>query len=197
MACTALSRAFFVEIGDADEAAANTRERTQALKMRTSAPRRVPFVRFTHTYHPRLNVTALVDFDNDCVGTSLACARALGDRLWGVRLDTAETLVDRSLWAVMGGFPPTGVAPELVRRVRRALDAEGFQRVRIVVSGGFTAERIAAFEAACVPADAYGVGSSLLQGVADFTADIVRVEGEPCAKVGRVYRPDARLEIVE
>jgi nicotinate phosphoribosyltransferase len=121
----------------------------------------------------------------------------LGDRLWGVRLDTSETLVDRSLWAAMGGFRPTGVAPELVRRVRQALDAEGFQRVRIVVSGGFTAERIAAFEAAGVPADAYGVGSSLLQGVADFTADIVRVEGEPCAKVGREYRPDARLDIVE
>jgi nicotinate phosphoribosyltransferase len=153
--------------------------------------------RFADTYHPRLNVTALVDFDNDCVGTSLACARALGDRLWGVRLDTSETLVDRSLWDVMGGFRPTGVAPELVRRVRQALDAEGFQRVRIVVSGGFTAERIAAFEAARVPADAYGVGSSLLQGVADFTADIVRVEGEPCAKVGRAYRPGARLEIVE
>jgi len=153
--------------------------------------------RFADTYHPRLNVTALVDFDNDCVGTSLACARALGDRLWGVRLDTSETLVDRSLWAGMGGFRPTGVAPELVRAVRRALDGEGFRRVRIVVSGGFTAARIAAFEAAGVPADAYGVGSSLLRGVADFTADVVLLEGAPCAKVGRVYRPNPRLELVE
>jgi len=153
--------------------------------------------RFADAYYPALNVTALVDFDNDCVGTSLACARALGDRLWGVRLDTSETLVDRSLWPTMGGFRPTGVAPELVRAVRRALDAESFQRVRIVVSGGFTAARIAAFEAAGVPADAYGVGSSLLRGVADFTADVVRVEGAPCAKVGRVYRPDPRLELVE
>jgi len=48
-----------------------------------------------------------------------------------------------------------------------------------------------------VPADAYGVGSSLLRGVTDFTADVVRLEGAPCAKVGRVYRPNPRLELVE
>src|SRR5260370_27753027 len=39
----------------------------------------------------------LVDFDNDCVGTSLAVAHALGDRLWGVRIHTSETLVGQSL----------------------------------------------------------------------------------------------------
>ena len=153
--------------------------------------------RFADTYYPELNVTALVDFDNDCIGTSLACARALGARLWGVRLDTSEELVDRSLWPTMGTLRPTGVAPELVREVRRALDAEDFGRVRIVVSGGFTAARIAAFEAAGVPADAYGVGSSLLRGVADFTADVVLLNGVACAKVGRSYRPNSRLEPVE
>ena len=152
---------------------------------------------FADVFHPDINVTALVDFDNDCVATSLAVARELGDRLWGVRLDTAETLVDRSLWPLMGQFRPNGVAPELVREVRRALDAEGFERVRIVVSGGFNPERIAAFEEAGVPADAYGVGSSLLRGIADFTADVVLVEGRPCAKVGRSYRPNPRLERVE
>ena len=152
---------------------------------------------FADVFHPDINVTALVDFDNDCVATSLAVARELGDRLWGVRLDTAETLVDRSLWPLMGQFRPNGVAPELVREVRRALDAEGFESVRIVVSGGFNPERIAAFEEAGVPADAYGVGSSLLRGIADFTADVVLLEGRPCAKVGRSYRPNPRLERVE
>ncbi len=152
---------------------------------------------FADVYYPEINVTALVDFDNDCASTSLAVARVLGERLWGVRLDTAETLVDRSLWHKMGQFRPNGVAPELVWEVRRALDAEGFQRVQIVVSGGFNPERIAAFEAAGVPADAYGVGSSLLRGTADFTADVVLLNGEPCAKVGRTYRPNPRLELVE
>ena len=151
---------------------------------------------FADLYHPEINVTALVDWDNDCVATSLACARALGKRLWGVRLDTSETMVDRSLWDDMGVFRPNGVAPELVHAVRRALDDEGFQSVHIVVSGGFDAERIRRFEAAGVPADAYGVGSSLLRGNTDFTADVVLLEGEPCAKVGRRHRPNPRLERV-
>jgi nicotinate phosphoribosyltransferase len=152
--------------------------------------------RFADVHYPRVDVVALVDFDNDSVGTSLACARALGERLWGVRLDTSETMVDRSLWHTMGGFRPVGVAPELVREVRRALDAEGFRQVRIVVSGGFDADRIARFEAQGVPVDAYGVGSSLLRGAHDFTADVVRLDGRPCAKMGRSYRPNPRLERV-
>jgi nicotinate phosphoribosyltransferase len=48
-----------------------------------------------------------------------------------------------------------------------------------------------------VPVDMYGVGSSLFQGRFDFTADVVRVEGKPVAKVGRSYRPNPRLERVE
>lgn len=151
---------------------------------------------FADVHYPEINVTALVDWDNDCVATSLACARALRERLWGVRLDTSETMVDRSLWGQMGMFRPNGVAPELVRAVRRALDDEGFQHVNIVVSGGFDAERIRRFEEAGVPADAYGVGSSLLRGNTDFTADVVMVEDRPCAKVGRQYRPNPRLERV-
>jgi nicotinate phosphoribosyltransferase len=151
---------------------------------------------FADLYYPDTNVVALVDFDNDCVAASLACARALGDRLWGVRLDTSETMVDRSLWDDMGTFRPNGVAPELVHAVRRGLDAEGFSDVRIVVSGGFDAARIRDFEAAGVPADAYGVGSSLLRGNADFTADVMLLEGRPCAKAGRHYRPNPRLQRV-
>ena len=137
-----------------------------------------------------------MDFDNDCVGTSLAVARELGDRLYGVRLDTSETLVDKSVIPQMGTFKPTGVNPQLAWNVRRALDAEGFQHVRIIVSGGFTVDKIRQFEEQGVPVDAYGVGSSLFQGRFDFTADVVMLEGKPCAKVGRSYRPNPRLERV-
>ena len=94
-----------------------------------------------------MNVTVLVDFENDSVRTALEVADALGDELWGVRLDTSEKLVDRSLWHDMGEFAPTGVNPELVRRVRDALDAAGHERVRIVASGGFDADKIRRFEA--------------------------------------------------
>lgn len=141
-----------------------------------------------------VNVISLVDFDNDSVGTSLAVARALGDRLWGVRLDTSETLVDRSILDMMGTFRPTGVNPTLARNVRRALDDEGFEHVRIIVSGGFDADRIRDFEDAHVPVDGYGVGSSLFKDRYDFTADVVRVGGRALAKVGRSFRPNPRLE---
>ncbi|HEV3001685.1 MAG TPA: quinolinate phosphoribosyl transferase [Solirubrobacteraceae bacterium] len=152
--------------------------------------------RFADRYAREMNVTVLVDFENDSVRTALEVADALGDDLWGVRLDTSETLVDRSLWAQMGAFKPTGVNARLVENVRGALDAAGHQRVRIVVSGGFTAERIRDFEAAQIPADAYGVGSSLIRGANDFTADVVRVEGRPCAKVGRREQDASRLSPV-
>jgi nicotinate phosphoribosyltransferase len=143
-----------------------------------------------------MNVTVLVDFENDSVRTALEVAHALGPRLWGVRLDTSEVLVDRSLWEEMGDFKPTGVNPRLVWKVREALDREGFESVRIVVSGGFTVEKIVEFEENDVPVDAYGVGSSLIRGSNDFTADIVMTDGKPSAKVGRRYRPSPRLELV-
>jgi nicotinate phosphoribosyltransferase len=151
---------------------------------------------FTDRFADQVNVVVLVDFDNDSVGTSLEVADALGKRLWGVRLDTAHTLVDRSLWSHMGRFDPRGVNPELVRLVRHALDEAGHEHVRIVVSGGFNAKRIAEFEQGGVPVDAYGVGSSLIRGENDFTADVVMVEGKPCAKVGRQYVPNDRMEPV-
>jgi nicotinate phosphoribosyltransferase len=143
------------------------------------------------------NITVLVDFENNSVATALAVARALGPKLWGVRLDTSESLVDESLWHELGDFKPTGVNERLVRKVRDALDRDGFEHVRIVVSGGFDVAKIEAFESAGVPVDAYGIGSSLIRGSNDFTGDIVMTDGRPTAKFGRRYRANPRLELVE
>lgn len=152
--------------------------------------------KFADHIDPSVRLVTLVDFENDCVRTALELADALGDRLYGVRIDTSEMLVDRSVIPQMGRFRPSGVCPQLVWNVRRALDARGFPKVRIIVSGGFTAEKIQDFERQQVPVDAYGVGSSLFQGRFDFTADVVRRDGRPCAKVGREYQPNPRLELV-
>jgi nicotinate phosphoribosyltransferase len=143
-----------------------------------------------------MHVTVLVDFDNDSVNTALAVADALGERLWGVRLDTSEALVDRSLWEEMGDFNPTGVNERLVQKVRDALDERGYDWVRIVASGGFTVDKISDFEEKGVPVDAYGIGSSLIRGSNDFTGDIVMTDGRPSAKIGRRYRENPRLELV-
>jgi nicotinate phosphoribosyltransferase len=154
-------------------------------------------IAFAEQVDESVKVITLVDFDNDCVGTSLAVARALGPRLSGVRLDTSESMVDRSIVPQMGAFDPRGVNPQLVRNVRAALDAEGFDYVRITVSGGFDPEKIRRFEEEGVPVDSYGVGSSLFAGRFDFTADIVMVDGAPLSKAGRAYRSNDRLQRVD
>ena len=168
------------------------------------------FTRYVRDREPDVAVVGLVDYDNDVVADSLAVARAMRDAfgpgaLSGVRVDTSERLVDRSLEGVTPepGERLHGVTPRLVRVLRARLDAEGFGDVGVVVSGGFTPTRIAAFEAAGVPVMAYGIGSSLLghnRGEADglltsfdFTADVVSVDGRPQSKVGRALRPSPRL----
>jgi nicotinate phosphoribosyltransferase len=140
-----------------------------------------------------VDLVALVDYDNDSVKTSLDVARALEGRLWGVRLDTAEHMVDQSVVSQMGSFKPTGVNPQLVWNVRNALDGEGYGEVKIVASGGFDVERIEQFEEEGVPVDVYGVGAALYEGRYDFTADIVMVDGKPEGKAGRSLRENPRL----
>ena len=137
-----------------------------------------------------VELIALVDYANDSVKTSVDVANALEGRLWGVRLDTAETMVDKSVMSQMGAFKPTGVNAALVWNVRNALDAEGFGEVKIVASGGFDAPRIFAFEEDGVPVDAYGVGSALFDGRFDFTADVVQVNGKAESKAGRTLRAE-------
>ncbi|MDH4128905.1 MAG: quinolinate phosphoribosyl transferase [Spirochaetota bacterium] len=148
-------------------------------------------------HYPDVSTIALVDFDNDCVNTSLNVARSFADNgkeLWGVRLDTSESMVDKSVIELMGQFKPTGVCAPLVENVRNALDNGGFNNVKIVVSGGFNPQRIREFENAKIPVDVYGVGSWLLSGNYDYTADIVIVDKKPMAKKGRAYRPSQNLK---
>jgi nicotinate phosphoribosyltransferase len=156
------------------------------------------------TAEGHVNVTSLVDFQNDVVNTSLGVAHALGARLWGVRVDTSESLVDRAVLRELeqtGGVAhgePRGVTPRLVELLREALDRDGYRHVRIVASGGFDAEKIRRFEQLGVPVDVYGVGSALVHGAGfDHTADIVRVEGRPLAKTGRAYTRSERLHTVD
>jgi nicotinate phosphoribosyltransferase len=146
-------------------------------------------------YMPKeVRTIALVDFNNDSVGDALASARALGKRLWGVRLDTPHDVRDISVKS--RAKRTLGVCEELVGNVRQALDREGFKWVRIVISSGFDARKIDRFVKAGVPFDAVGVGMAFYRERMEFTADVVKVDGKPCAKVGRYYRPNSRLSLV-
>jgi nicotinate phosphoribosyltransferase len=143
---------------------------------------------------PEIPLAALVDFNNDCVGDSVRCVKRFGRALSAVRLDTGAMMVDKSMTEEdMGEESVTGVNPRLVTKVRAALDAHGGQHVKIIVSGGFSAERISRFERAGIPVDTYAVGSGLLKGSMDYTADVVA----PTAKTGRWQRNAEALEKVE
>jgi nicotinate phosphoribosyltransferase len=146
-------------------------------------------------------VIASVTYDNDCRTTSVAVARALEGRLWGVALDTPETMVDASIISMMGSFQPTGVNQPLVWAVRNALDAEGLGEVKIVVAGsgggGIGTARIRALEDEGAPADAYAVGRGICDAPIEFSANIVEVDGMPQARRGRSRRPNQKLERVK
>lgn len=159
------------------------------------------FARYCFDLEPGVKIVSLVDFDNDVIGTSLDVARAMEaefgpGKLSGVRVDTSERLIDRGLIGdpeAWGREYLNGVNPTLVRRLRSALDEAGFPGVGIVVSGGFDAEKIRQFEELDLPIASYGVGSSLITGSHDFTADIVQADGRPVAKEGRRLNPNPRL----
>lgn len=182
-------------------------------------------LKFAELTPKNIKRVTLVDFENDCVATTVEVAIAMkmkfeetgyDDRfkLYGVRLDTSESMVDKSIVEDMekneyvGDFKPTGVNAKLVRNVRAKLDKMGeifnagkyFSDIKIFVSGGFNAEKISAFEENKVPVDAYGVGSSLFKGHIDFTADIVKIKNRGkwmhCAKKGRKFNKNPRLEKV-
>ena len=115
---------------------------------------------------------ALVDTFKDEVEESLNVARALRERLRGVRLDTAR---ERG-----------GVTPDLVKEVRASLDLAGFRHVEIIVSGGFSPERIRSILDSGAAIDGFAVGSYIASARPnDFTADIREIDGKPVAKRGR------------
>lgn len=122
---------------------------------------------------PEVPRIVLVDTFHDEPEEALQVAKALGDRLYGVRLDTPG---ERG-----------GVTPDLVIEARVRLDQAGFQHVKLVVSGGLTPTRIRKFLEAGAPVNSFGVGS-YISGARpiDFTADIKEVEGKPVAKRGRI-----------
>ena len=156
--------------------------------------------------YPNDKLIALVDFNNDVIDDSLDLLDALGDKIYGVRVDTSKALVDRTVFQwfhgnnimELGKFDPRGVCIPLVKHLRESLDFYGYNSTKIVVSGGFNAKKIKEFEDNNVPVDIYGVGSSLLDiSGFDFTQDVVKINDKHCAKVGRGYVENNNLKLHE
>jgi nicotinate phosphoribosyltransferase len=128
---------------------------------------------FDRHIDPTVPRVALVDTFRDEAEESVRVADALGDRLWGVRLDTP---------AERGR-----VTADLVKEVRARLDLAGHPHVKIVVSGGLDVERVAYFKEAGAPVDSFAVGSAISDASPiDFTGDLKEIDGRAVAKRGRI-----------
>jgi len=118
-----------------------------------------------------------VDFDNDCVGTSLAVARALGDRLYGVRLDTSENAGRQVGHSADGDVQPTGVNPELVAERAARARCRWFSTRQDRRLGRLHRGEDPSFEEQDIPSTSTASGRASFQGRFDFTPDVVMVEG--------------------
>ena len=141
---------------------------------------------FDRDLGPDVPRIVLVDTFRDEAEEALRVAHALGDRLFGIRLDTPS---ERGR-----------VTADLVHEIRARLDQEGYQHVKITVSGGLNPERIQYFKDAAAPVDSFAVGS-YISGASpiDFTGDIKEIDGRPIAKRGRIpgVTESPRLKVVD
>jgi len=128
---------------------------------------------FDRDMPPDVPRIVLVDTFKDEAEEALRVARALGDRLYGIRLDTPS---ERGR-----------VTAALVTEIRARLDQAGFSHVTITVSGGLTPDRIRYFKDEGSPVDSFAVGSHISGATPiDFTGDIKEIDGVPIAKRGRI-----------
>ncbi|MHA3859665.1 nicotinate phosphoribosyltransferase [Mycoplasma sp. Z463D] len=150
-------------------------------------------VEATKAYHelfPNNKLIALVDYHNDVITDALKVWKSLGDKVWGVRIDTSKNMVDHMF---DNEEPQYGVNPEQIFRLRKALDQAGATNYKIVVSSGFNAEKIKLFEDLNVPVDYYGVGQSIFKLNNSFSADATILNDQKQAKEGRSYRYNPNL----
>jgi nicotinate phosphoribosyltransferase len=113
---------------------------------------------------------ALCDTYSDEKDEALRAARALGDRLDSVRLDTTSSR--------RGDFR------HICRETRWELDANGFEDIDLFVSGGLGPADLRHLRDVV---DGFGVGGYVSNAEpVDFALDIVEVDGQPAAKRGKL-----------
>ncbi|MFC3125907.1 nicotinate phosphoribosyltransferase [Pseudoroseomonas globiformis] len=168
-----------------------------------------------HETYPDEALTVLVDYFGREVTDSLAvCERfdslAASGRM-AIRLDThggrfLQGLDPAESYAVLERHVPgairryrsdtelrhlvgTGVSAAAIWRMREALDAAGFSKVRIVASSGFGVSKCRVMSEARAPIDVVGTGSFIPNTWSETyaTADIVSYDGIARVKLGREF----------
>ncbi len=139
---------------------------------------------------PNEKVVALVDYNNDSINDSIKLVKKFGDKIYGVRIDTGQDISD----SYFKNDEEKGVTPNLIKALRKALDQNAGEHIKIIVSSGFNWKKIQEFEAQNTPVDIYGVGGSILKINNIFTADAVKLNGVKHSKFGRGYRENPKLK---
>lgn len=123
---------------------------------------------FEQIFGTEISTVALVDTFGDEKFEALENAD-LTEGLDAVRLDTPSSR--------------RGSMLDIAREVRWELDLNGFEDVKIFISGGLDEQEISKLNEV---SDAYGVGTSISNSsVLDFSLDIVEINNEPIAKRGK------------
>lgn len=145
---------------------------------------------YVSTFPNEKEFIALVDFNNDVISDSLLVLKELGKKLSGVRVDTSKNMVDKMF---ENEEPQYGVNVEQIKRLRKALDENNGNHVKIIVSSGFNEQKILDFENDKAPVDAYGVGESILKVNISFSCDAVIIDNKKLAKEGRGYKENKKF----
>ena len=160
-------------------------------------------------------MTVLVDYFAREVTDALTCCRRFPRRAaagsLAVRIDTpggrfiegldppeSYAVVERNAPEALRGYRTDdelrylvgpGVSAAAIWRMRECLNREGFDKVKIVASSGFSPAKCRLMAAAKAPIDVVGTGSYLPSNWSETyaTADIVEYDGVPRVKVGREF----------
>ncbi len=124
---------------------------------------------FDEIVNEKIPRISLIDTFQDEKFEALRVAEALGERLFGIRLDTPSSR--------------RGEMISILKEVRWELDVRGYKDVKLITSGGLNEESIQTLNPYC---DGYGVGTCISNArVVDFSLDIVEIDGKPTAKRGK------------
>ncbi len=127
------------------------------------------FKAFDEVIDPSVSRIALIDTYADEKTEAIVAAETMND-LYAVRLDTPASR--------RGNFA------ELIKEVRWELDIRGYEKVKIMLSGGIDEHTIP--ELVRAGADGFGVGTCISNApTVDFALDIVEKDDRPVAKLGK------------
>ncbi|GAA5414434.1 nicotinate phosphoribosyltransferase [Ureaplasma ceti] len=133
---------------------------------------------------------ALIDYHNDVIGELQNISHVL-DKIGAVRIDTSKYLIDKTL--LQNKVKEHGINPFLVKIVRQWLDTHGYPNVEIVVSSGVTPSKIEYLNQQNAKINVFGIGAYFLNPSVSVTADLVQLNFEDEAKVGRHLLDDRKL----